>query len=64
MNQDPSLVCSTLRRLSGQSCTPPGTPADLVRHVQAEGLARFQEWPSGHWQITEAGSEFLAENEG
>lgn len=46
MNVAPHLVCATLRRL----------------HVQAEGLARFHEWPSGHWQITPKGLDFLAEN--
>lgn len=59
---DPQLVCRTLQRLSGQWCTPPGMPRDVVRHVEAEGLARFREWPSGHWTITERGLDFLAEH--
>lgn len=63
MSVTPHLVCATLRRLHGQPCTPPGTSRELVRHVQAEGLARFHEWPSGHWQITPKGLDFLAEND-
>ena len=62
MDITPDLVCWTLRRLRGQWCTPPGHPRGLVDHVEAEGLARFREWPSGHWQITPKGLDLLAEN--
>lgn len=62
MDITPDLVCWTLRRLHGQPCTPPGTARELVDHVEAERLARFHEWPSGHWQITPKGLDFLAEN--
>lgn len=34
----------------------------MVRHVQAEGLAVFREWPSGHWHVTENGQAFIAEH--
>ena len=27
------------------------------------GLIKFCGWPSGHWQITDAGRDYLAENE-
>ena len=62
MDITPHLVCTTLRRLRGQPCTPPGTSRELVRHVEADGLARFHGWPSGHWRITPKGLDFLAEN--
>lgn len=54
-------VRNVLHRLRGQPCTPPGTPREIVSHVQAEGLAKFHQWPSGHWQITERGANYLAE---
>ncbi len=54
-------IRGVLRRLSGQPCTPPGTPRDLVRYVKNEGLATFLEWPSGHWKITERGASFMAD---
>lgn len=54
------IIASTLQRLRGQRCTPPGMDRELVRLVQERGLARFREWPSGHWHITSQGSEFLA----
>lgn len=62
MDITPHLVRITLHRLRGQFCTPPGTSRELVQHVEAEGLARFHEWPNGHWQITPKGLNFLAEN--
>lgn len=58
---EPWMVRNTLRHLHGQPCTPPGTDRGLVRYVQDEGMARFREWPSGHWQITEKGSNFIAD---
>lgn len=54
------VIASTLQRLRGQFCTPPGMDRELVRLVQDRRLARFVEWPSGHWKITEQGEEFLA----
>ena len=52
----------TLNRLRGQCGTPPGMSREAVRYVQDERLAKFHEWPSGHWQITEQGGNWLAEH--
>lgn len=50
-----------LRRLNGQICTPWNFDERLLRKIVDENLARFSEWPSGHWSITERGRWFLSE---
>lgn len=59
---DARLVATWLRRLPGQICTPLGMPREYVQYVQNNGLARFHEWPSGHWQVTCAGWDFCWEH--
>lgn len=54
-------IANVLRSLSGQPCTPWHLPKEIVQHIKDEGLARFHEWPSGHWSITDRGQNFLAE---
>jgi hypothetical protein len=54
-------IASGLRRLRGQFCTPPGFSRPLLEKIVAERLARFHEWPSGHWSITERGYSFLSD---
>lgn len=52
----------TLRRCKGQSSRPPGIGSDDVLEAQRQGLLRFNEWPSGHFEVTPAGREYLAEH--
>lgn len=54
-------IVNGLRRLRGQPCTPLGFDRDLLREITSAGLAKFNEWPSGHWKITERGVNFMAE---
>lgn len=56
---DDRLTAYVLRRLHSQFCTPPGISRDEAREVRERGLAVFNEWPSGHWSITEAGWELV-----
>jgi hypothetical protein len=48
-----------MRRLRGEIATPVGFPRDLRDHLLERGLVRFHEWPSGHWQITDKGRNWL-----
>ena len=58
---DTRKIAATLRRCSGQFARPLGVSGDDVREAERRGLLRFHEWPSGHFQVTEAGRDFLAE---
>ena len=58
---DDATVAAGLRRLKGQVCTPSGFDRALVREIKDRDLARFHEWPSGHWALTRRGQNFLAE---
>ena len=51
-------IANVMRRLNGQIATPPGMSADS-KEVEAMGFVKFHEWPSGHWQITDRGRDFL-----
>jgi hypothetical protein len=55
-------VASVLDRLNGQIATPPGASRHVIEYIVENGLAMFREWPSGHWQVTEAGRYFRAEH--
>lgn len=52
-------IAGGLRQLSNQPCTPPGFDRRLVREIKDRQLAKFHEWPSGHWAITPRGRNFL-----
>ena len=54
-------IASGLRRLNRQFCTPPGFDKRLLAKIRDEDLARFHEWPSGHWSLTDRGRNFLME---
>ena len=59
---DDKLLARFLPRLSGQICTPPSIPGWAMTEIRSRRLAVFHEWPSGHWEITEAGRNLMAEN--
>ena len=50
-----------MRLLVGQFATPSWLRED-ARRLEAEGLMKFHEWPSGHWAVTERGRNFLADS--
>lgn len=54
-------IATTLRALSVQFATPWYLNPEVVRHIEGLGYAKFNEWPSGHWEITDRGSAFLSE---
>lgn len=58
--QDRRLVY-TLRRCKGQWCRPAGIGSDDVLEAIRRGLLKFNEWPGGHFEITETGRAYLAE---
>lgn len=50
-----------LGRLHGKICSDSTMDRDVLEFVQEKNLARFHEWPSGHWQVTNAGWDFREE---
>lgn len=58
---DAQTLIASMRRLNGQFATPMGM-SSVARELQDMGLMKFHEWPSGHWQITDAGRDFIQEN--
>lgn len=58
---DPATMIGAMRRLSGQFATPMGF-SEVARELEQRGLMKFHEWPSGHWSITDAGRDFIADN--
>lgn len=62
MNIPLSLVARRLAQLHGQIATPPGFPRDALAFIRENRLAVFHEWPSGHWSLTDAGRDFIAEH--
>ena len=57
-----SMIAARLRQLSGQIATPPGFPRDVLAFIRENRLAKFHEWPSGHWNLTDTGRDFIAEH--
>lgn len=33
-----------------------------LKEAERQGMVKFVAWPSGHWQITPRGSDFIWEN--
>lgn len=58
----PREVVATLRRLQGQLCTPEYLSKHVVAYCEERGLAKFIEWPSGHWSVTDNGRIYISEN--
>jgi hypothetical protein len=54
------VLASTLRRCRGQFARPVGVDPGMVEFAKEHDLLRFNEWPSGHYEITPAGLAFLA----
>lgn len=52
-------MANVMRKLYGEICTPPHLNRSVVRDIEAQGLMKFHEWPSGHWAYTDKGISFL-----
>lgn len=56
---DERELASIIRRCRGQFARPLGVSAKQEQAAIAAGVLRFCEWPSGHYEITEAGCDLL-----
>jgi hypothetical protein len=52
-------VAYWLRRLPREFVTPAGFPPEYRQFIRERRLAVFRQWPTGHWEVTEAGREFI-----
>ena len=48
-------LAATLRRCKGQICRPLGVSRGNEERAMQLGYLRFHEWPSGYYEITDAG---------
>ncbi len=52
---------STLRQCKRSStCRPLGVSRADEQAAMQRGFLRWHEWPSGHYEVTDAGREFLS----
>lgn len=58
---DDRTIARTIRRCRGQFARPAGVDQFAMDEAIERGLLRFNEWPSGHFQITERGADFISE---
>lgn len=53
---------TALRAVARDRVGVPNCPDRLILAAAEAKLIRFHGWPSGHWQITDAGVEYMNEN--
>jgi hypothetical protein len=51
-------LAAAMRRMKGEPCTL-SADRHVMRALKERRLMKFNEWPSGHWAITERGHRFL-----
>jgi hypothetical protein len=62
MNDLERLVLrATLHKCKKQIARPMGVSHSEEKAAMDRGLLRFEEWPTGHYNITAAGHAFLSE---
>ena len=64
-NANDKETLKMMRRLKGEICRPIGISSDnpAYRRCMDEGLVKFNEWPSGHYSVTDKGRSFARDFE-
>lgn len=58
-------IVRMMQRLNGEICKPWSISKDNkdYQYCMDEGLVKFHEWPSGHYQITDKGRAYMQDIE-